>query len=311
VRVLSEIDLDELRALKARHEPLWLDLRDPDDHDLAEVGEVLGLHQLAIEDSREFGQRPKVNRYDDRLLLVFFGLHVKDDGTPSPVEVHIHVVSGCVLTIGRVPPAQLERVRDSLQPSSHCSQGELVYRVLDAMADSLTDGMETVAAQIDAFGQTIFTRPRASDRDRMAVLRRTLNGLRRTLGVQRHVFDQATDQIAAIADDTEDIRSYLSDVGDHLWRALDDTEANREALQGMLETYSNEIQERLTIVATIFLPLTALTGFFGMNFNWMINHIGSTATFFGLGIGGLLASCLLIVIWLRHTGLLHRSQDQK
>jgi magnesium transporter len=303
VRVLSEIDLDELRALKARHEPLWLDLRDPDKDDLAAVGEVLGLHPLAVEDSLEFGQRPKLNRYDQRLLLVFFGLHIQDDGTPCQVEVHIHVVSGCVLTISRVPPAQLERVRSSLQQAPDGSQGELVYRVLDALADSLTDGMDTVAAEIDAFEQTIFKHPRARDRDRMAVLRRTLNGLRRTLGIQRQVFDRATDQIAAIADDTEDIR-------DHLWRALDDTEANREALQGMLETYTNEVQERLTIVATIFLPLTALTGFFGMNFNWMIDHLGSAWTFFGLGVGGLLASCLLIVIWLRYTGLLDRSRHQ-
>jgi magnesium transporter len=311
VQVLSEIDPDELRTLTARREPLWLDLRDPDEPDLAAVGEVLGLHKLAVEDSLEFGQRPKLNRYDDRVLLVFFGLHVQDDGTPCQVEVHIHVVPGCVLTISRVPPAQLDRVHASLQDSPSCSQGELVYRVLDALADSLTDGLETVAAEIDAFERTIFNHPRARDRDRMAVLRRTLNGLRRTLGVQRQVFDRATDQIAAIADDTEDIRSYLIDVGDHLWRALDDTEANREALQGMLDTYTNEIQERLTIVATIFLPLTALTGFFGMNFNWMIDHLGSAATFFGFGVGGLLASCLLIVAWLRYTGLLDRSHDRR
>lgn len=310
MRVLSEIDLDELRALTARHEPLWLDLRDPDEHDLAEVGEVLGLHELAVEDSREFGQRPKLDHYHNQLLLVFYGLHVQEDGIPCPVEVHIHVVSGCVLTISRVPPAQLERVRDTLQPNSSCSQGELVYRVLDSVADSLTDGLDTVAAEIDAFEQTIFTRPRARDRDRMAVLRRTLNGLRRTLGVQRQVFDRAAQQIAAIADDTEDIHAYLTDVGDHLWRAFDDTEANRDALQGMLETYTNEIQERLTIVATIFLPLTALTGFFGMNFNWMIDHLGSAATFFGVGVGGLLASCLLIVVWLRHSGLLDRPHHQ-
>ena len=311
MRVVSEIDLDELRALKARSEPVWLDLRDPDDHDLAEVGEVLGLHELAVQNSREFGRRPKLDRYDDRVLLVFYGLHVAEDGTPCPVEVHIHIVSGSVLTISRVPPAALERVRDSLQPSTRCSQGALVYRVLDAVAGSLTDGMDTVAAQIDAFERTIFTRPRARDRDRMAVLHRTLNGLRRTLGAQREVFDQAAEQIAAIADDTEDIHAYLADVGDHLRRALDGAEANREALQGMLQTYSNEMQERLTIVATIFLPLTALTGFFGMNFNWMINHIGSAATFFGLGVGGLLASCLLILIWLRHIGLLDRSPNHK
>jgi magnesium transporter len=306
VRVLSEIDPDELRALQARHETFWLELRDPTEDQLGMVGEVLGLHELAIEDSLEFGQRPKLNRYDHRLLLVFFGLHIEDDGTLRQVEIHIHVVPGGVVTISRVPPAQLQSVRTSLERSSDCSQGELVYRVLDAVADSLTDGLDSVAAEIDAFEQTIFDQPRARDRDRMAVLRRTLNGLRRTLGIQRQVFDRATDEIATIANDTEDIRAYLADVGDHLWHALDQTEANRDALQGMLETYTNEVQERLTIVATIFLPLTALTGFFGMNFNWMIEHVGSAWTFFGLGVGGLLASSVVIVAWLRYTGLIDR-----
>lgn len=309
MRVLDEIDLAELRALQARHEPLWLDLRDPEDRDLTKVGEILGLHELAIEDSREFGQRPKLDRYGGRLLLVFFGMEVSENGVPSPVEVHIHVAPGCVLTISRKPPAQLERVRTSLQPGVECSQGELVYRVLDSVADSMTSGLDTVAAQVDAFERTIFVRPRARDRDRMAVLRRALNDLRRTLVVQHHIFARAQDQIAAIAQEDEDIRPYLADVEDHLWRALDETEADRETLAGMLATYSNEVQERLTIVATIFLPLTALTGFFGMNFTWMIDHIGAAWTFFGLGIGGLSTSALVTLLWLRRTGLLDRAKD--
>jgi magnesium transporter len=304
VRVLTEADLDELCVLKKRHESLWLDLRDPSEQELAEAGEILGLHQLAIEDSREFGQRPKLDRYDGRLLLVFFGLHINEEGEPCPVEVHIHVAEDSVLTVSRVPPAQFERVRQSLQSTAECSQGQLVYRVIDAVADSLTDGLEAAADQVDAFERTIFTRPRARDRDRMALLRRALDQLRRTLVIQRQIFDRAAGAIASIANDTEDIRAYLADVGDHLSRVLDQVDADRETLTAMLETYSNEVQERLTIVATIFLPLTVLTGFFGMNFNWMIDHIGSTWTFFGLGIGGMLASCLLISLWLRRTGLL-------
>ena len=77
----------------------------------------------------------------------------------------------------------------------------------------------------------------------------------------------------------------------------------RESLQGMVETYSNEVQERLTIVATIFLPLTVLTGFFGMNFNWLISHIGPAWAFWGLGIGGLVISAAAIAVWLRRSGM--------
>jgi magnesium transporter len=139
----------------------------------------------------------------------------------------------------------------------------------------------------------------------MAVLRRSLGSFRRVLVVQRQVFDRMVERIASLPGLEQDLSSYWRDVGDHLWRALDELEASRESLQGMLDTYTNEVQERLTIVATIFLPLTAVTSFFGQNFNWMINHIGSTWAFWGLGIGGLVVSCLGIVAWLVRSGLYH------
>jgi magnesium transporter len=71
----------------------------------------------------------------------------------------------------------------------------------------------------------------------------------------------------------------------------------------MVDTYSNEVQERLTIVATIFLPLSLLTGFFGMNFNWLISHMGPAWAFWGLGIGGLVISAAAIAVWLRRSGM--------
>lgn len=308
---LNEIDLDNLSALVAQQESVWLDLRDPVARDLATAAEVLGMHKLALEDSLEFGQRPKLDRYEDQALFVLFGMDMDDEGTPRLVEVHIHVLVGCVITVSRVPLAQLERVRHSLEQGAECSQSQLVYRVIDAVVDSLTDGLETVVAEIDAFERTIFRRTRAGDRDRMSVLRRTLNGVRRTLVIQRQVFGRAVNQIAAHADDSENIRSYLDDVGDHLSQALDETEAHRETLQGLLDTYSSEVQERLTIVATIFLPLTTLTGFFGMNFTWLTDHMGSTWAFFGPGVGGLLASGIVIVLWLRRNGLLDRSRSRE
>lgn len=304
MRVLDEIDVTELQT---PDEPVWLDLHDPDERELNAVAQALGLHRLALEDSLEFGQRPKVDRYDDQLLLVLYGMDVAEDGTPREVEVHVHVLAGHVLTISRTPPAQLERVRRSLDRDARCTQVELVYRVIDAVTDSLTDGLEVVAAEVDAFEETIFDHPRARDRDRMAVLRRTLNGVRRTLIVQRQAYPRIVEQLVALADDADTLRTYLADVGDHLSQALDEVEADRESLQGMLDTYSNEVQERLTIVATVFLPLTALTGFFGQNFQWMLDHIGSAWSFFGLGLGGLLVSVLVILLWLRRTGLLDKS----
>jgi magnesium transporter len=192
-----------------------------------------------------------------------------------------------------------------------CSRGQLIYRILDTLSDSVSDGLETVAGRIDVVAQTILTRPRASDRDRMAVLGRALGPLHRTLAIQRQVFDRSVDQIAATARRGEELGPYLADIADHPSQALDDVDADRDALHAMIDTYSNAVQERLTIVATIFLPLSAITGFFGMNFTWLPDHQGGAWTFFGLGVGGLLASSLLIVAWLRRTGMTsHRDSPQ-
>jgi magnesium transporter len=303
MHVLGKADLAQLRSLQGGEEPVWLDLRDPDDEELDSVGEILGLHPLAIEDSREFGQRPKLDRYDDRFLLVFFGVQLDADENPEQVEVHIHVAPGAVLTVSRVPPAELERVRHTLEHTPECSRGQLVYRILDTLTDSVSDSLQTIASRIDVVAQTILTRPRASDRDRMSVLGRSLGPLHRTLAIQRRVLDRAVDQIAATAGPSEDLHPYLADIADHLSQALDDVDADHDTLRAMLDTYSNAVQERLTIVATIFLPLSVLTGFFGMNFTWLLDHLGGVWTFFGLGVGGLLASCLLILAWLRRTGM--------
>ena len=303
MHVLDEAELAHLSTRDGDAEPVWLDLPDPDDEQLDSVGKILGLHPLAIEDSREFGQRPKLDRYGDRFLLVFFGMHLNADENPEPVEVHVHVTPGAVLTVSRVALPELTRVRLSLATTPQCSRGQLVYRILDALSDAVSDGLETVARRIELVAQTILTRPRARDRDQMAVLSRSLGPLHRTLTIQQQVVDRAAGQIMAIAGLGEDLHPYLADLVDHLVQSLDDVDADGDALRAMIDTYSNAVQERLTIVATIFLPLSVITGFFGMNFTWLLNHQSGTGTFFGLGLGGLLTSSLLIIAWLRRTGM--------
>jgi magnesium transporter len=306
VHLLRDVDPAQLRELRVRDEFFWLDLEDPSDEVIDELGRVLGLHELAIEDTREFGQRPKLDAYDDQLLLVYFGAGRTAAGGPCPVEVHLHLTRSFVVTVHRSPCQQFDVMRDSLRRRPPDSEGALIYRVIDALTDSLLEVLDAVEERIDQYESEIFHRPQARDRDAMALLRRELGGLRRVLVVQRQVFERAAERVASLAEDQDEASAYLRDVGDHLWRALDETEAARDTLQGMLDTYTNEVQERLTIVATIFLPLTAITSFFGQNFSWLIDHIGSGWAFWGIGVAGLLASSIGIIVWLRRSGLINR-----
>jgi magnesium transporter len=305
MRMLTSLDLDELRELRARDEFFWLDLNKPDRETLHQVAELLDLHPLAVEDTQEFGQRPKLDTYGEHLLLVYFGAADDADGVPVGVEVHLHISRRFVLTVHREPCRQFELVQEVLERHPPDNEQMLIYRVIDALTDSILDVLERVAAAVDDYETVVFHRPRARDRDRMAMLRRALGSFRRVLVIQRQVFDRAVERIVAMPGFSDGLSSYYRDAGDHLWQAIDETESARDSLQGMLETYTNEVQERLTIVATIFLPLTVITGFFGQNFTWMINHIGSTWAFWGLGVGGLLVSVTGIVWWLVRSGLYH------
>jgi magnesium transporter len=263
---------------------------------------VLRLHPLALEDTQDFGQRPKADVYDQQLLLVYFGASL-DEGVPVPIEVHLHISGSFILSVHRQACRRFDHMRQTLTERPPHSEHDLVFHVVDALTDSVLDVLDQVADDVDAQESEVFSNPRARDRDRLALLRRSLGSLRRVLVIQRQEFAATIDNINGLLGANEEASRYWRDVGDHLWRAIDEVETSRDSLQGMLDTYTNEVQERLTIIATIFLPLTVLTGFFGQNFNWLINHIGSAATFWGLGVGGLVFSAAVIVFWLIRSGL--------
>jgi magnesium transporter len=305
MRIVRSVDVQELRELRETGEFFWLDVEDPSGTVVAQLGEVLGLHPLATEDTQEFDQRPKLDRYDDELLLVYYGAGEDEQRLPAPVEVHLHVTSQFVLTVHRSPCLQFTQMQDRLTRRPPGNASELVYRVIDALTDSLLDVLERVDSEVEDAEAQVFRRPRARDRDRMAMLRRSLGGLRRLVVMQKQVFDRWFGAPSGLPVFDPALATYYRDVGDHLWRVMSEVEAARESLQGIMDTYTNEVQERLTIVATIFLPLTVITGFFGQNFTWLINHIGSAAAFWGLGVGGLIVSMATIVLWLVRSGLYH------
>ena len=107
----------------------------------------------------------------------------------------------------------------------------------------------------------------------------------------------------------EGSRDYLREVADDLGRVSSQIDNYGELLTASTNIYLstvsnrlNEVMRKLTIVATIFLPLTFITGFFGQNFSWMVDHVNSATAFFGWGIGGLVAAIGTLVLWFRRSG---------
>ena len=103
MHVLTEVDPAEIARLRERDEFFWIDLSSPSDEDVERLGEALGLHPVALEDTREFGQRPKLDPYGGHLLLVFYtAIATGDPGWPAePLEVHIYLSGGYMVTVRR------------------------------------------------------------------------------------------------------------------------------------------------------------------------------------------------------------------
>lgn len=149
MQVLTRVDPPELQRLVARDAFFWLDLVDPTDEDLAILGAELRLHPLALEDTREFGQRPKLDRYGDRVLLVFASVRLTAPEDPrmyEPVEVHLHISGGFVVTARRIRSPELDALHAPLVGAPDASEDYLLYRILDGLTDAHYPVLEALEA---------------------------------------------------------------------------------------------------------------------------------------------------------------------
>jgi magnesium transporter len=298
MKVLDKVDAEVIGALHERGEFFWLDLHAPADAELDQLGELLEIPPLAIEDTKEFGQRPKIDGYGPRVLIVFYGAHGDE-----PVEVHVHVSGDEVVTVRRAACAHLGAARDrALHDAGHTEQ-DVVYRVLEALSDSLRQLVDGRAAEVQSLEDRSFERPSGAVRRRMSELRSELFRIQQIVVPQRDMLARGGDLIETLPGLERDVaRHPFRDVHDDLVLTANQIDYLRELLAEAINVLLNQMAGRLTIVATIFLPLTFATGFFGMNFGWLVRHIDSAATFFVLGVGGMIVPLVVAAVLLVRAG---------
>jgi magnesium transporter len=309
MEVLDRVDADRIVALRARDEFFWLDLRDPSPADLDSLAELLGLPPMAVQDSREFGQRPKLDAYGDRVLIVFYGA---DHGVEDPglIEVHVHASGSEVVTLRRAHCMHLEAARDRIETAG--PEEEVIVGVLAALARSLGALVEAIAAEVERLEEDSFEHPTQMDRTRISVLRGRLFRLAQVVGPERDMLAADAELLESLPGlEHEQARHPFRDVHDELVLTMNAIAFARERLGEALNVYLasvsnrlNELAARLTLFASIFLPLTFITGFFGQNFGWMVDHIDTLAAFLVLGVGGGLVPAVVTILLLWRSGYL-------
>jgi magnesium transporter len=301
--VLTAVEPDRIASDQRDGHKFWLDLVDPSPDEVDRLGALLSFHPVAIEDTREFGQRPKVDVYADHVLLVFYTSRLDSDGSVTAIEVHVYVAGGYLITVRRDKCQILDDLRDHVEEIHE----HPVYEILDTLTDAFYPVIEGLEERIDALEAEVLTRPRREQLTQIYRLLQEVRGIGRVASVQRDQFQAASDDLKdmlALSDTGE----YLRDIGDHLAQIAGELHRQSEDLSSLTSTYFNAnadrlnaIATRLTIVGTLFVVWTLVTGFFGQNFKWLTDHVESSASFVVLGLGGLIVPTviLLTLFWVK------------
>ena len=306
MRFLDAIDRDAIADLLKRDEYFWLDLVDPGEDEVAALAELFSFHPLALEDMVKRGQRPKLEDFGEHMFLVYYGAVAAEEGKVELEEVHCFLGGGFLVTAHERSCAVLEEARERFDAQVPRSEQFVVYRVLDALTDSFFPILDRLDDRMEVLDEEIFERAQARQLQEITALRRDLVSLRRVVTPQRDLLARGVDDILEIPGLEADSRNYFRDVYDHAIRISDQIDSYRDLLAGTRDAYLsvvsnrlNQITKQLTVVATIFLPLSFIVGFFGQNFKWLVTGIDSAAAFFLLGVGSLVLSVVGLLAWFR------------
>ncbi len=257
----------------------WVDVKGLGSEDiLRRLGHVFSLHPLVLEDIVNVPQRPKIEEYDEQLLIIARMITLKTSGNGF-VSEQVSLVLGrhYLLTVQEEPEYDCfgpirERVRTGKGTIRKQGADYLAYALLDAIIDGFFPVLEEYGEKIEELEDEVVANPSRQTLEKIHAIKRELLGLRRAIWPQRDAIN------ALIRDGSDlishDVHIYLRDCYDHAIQVLDMVETYRELAASLMDVYlssvsnkMNEIMKLLTVISSIFIPLTFIAGVYGMNFD--------------------------------------------
>lgn len=297
------------RELMEEEGAMWVDLQGSTEQEVAELKELavlFELHKLEVEDCLHRDQRPKLEEYPGHLFFVLHGFRSSgpDVCEVEPQELHFFLGPDWLLTVHDEEIPAVREARRRLLADTRGTFVKGVDRVAYLVADLLVDGnfplVEAFSDELEALEGAIFENPDPAHQQRIFELKRTLVQLRRILGPQRDVVGLLSRPGQPHV--TERTQLYFRDVADHLTRLHEELDADsnlvsnvRDGYLAMMTHRTAEVSKQLTIMATVFLPLSFVVGFFGQNF-----EVLSRPFFFWLMLATLVVFPALLFFWFRH-----------
>jgi magnesium transporter len=274
---LSSADaLTELRETEGVH---WLRMEGIHDVEaLQQVGEVFGIHALTLEDITNTAHRPKLEEFENYILVILHHFRTTDSNAFTEENIALILTKNEVLSFSaasqEIYEANRERIGNVNGRFRARRADYLLYTLIDSVVDHYVLLLESTDENIEALEDEVLENPTKDTIARLHEQRRQLLQLRRaSLPLRDVVIQLQRDEMDMIS---EDITMFLHDVEDHLNHVIDLLDSNRETIGGLIELYMthesnrmNEVMKVLTIIATVFIPLTFIAGVYGMNFDVM------------------------------------------
>jgi magnesium transporter len=256
---------------------LWQDLDDPLSHVLDDLAAHYGFHELAVEDSRNRQQLAKLDYYDDYLFIIINATQYNEKPCEVKInEIDVFIGADYIITVHQGQSRAIDEIVKKIESKAKhfIRPDQVLHAVIDIVVDRYLPTLDHIGDTIDEVEDDLLMNPEVTVLSTIFALKRGMLQFRRAVSSQRELLNML------IRDDTpfinEEMRIYFRDVYDHAVRAMDLIETYRDLLTGGLDIYltqmanrTNDIVKGLTILATIMLPLTLVTGYFGMNFEYI------------------------------------------
>src|ERR1700729_300178 len=307
--VTSDATPEAIKHAAVGQEFFWLTL---DIHDPGPDDDVTGLlvntfhfHPVAVEAVERFGQRARIDDYDDFVHIITFGMA----GNGQDVaEVHCFLTDHCIISLhqGDCPALDTvcERVATHHSKTASAPQVVIFYLIMDTLIGSFFPVLSDFDDSIDNLEGAILKSPTEAQLGTLFAMKRQIMTIRKVITPQRDMISSLNGGMVEIPGMTDAGSAYFRNLYDHLIRISDMVDSYRDLVGGAMDTHLsmvsnrlNVVMKQLAIIATIFLPLGFLTGFFGQNFSWPIAHLQAGSGYFlFLGLGSEVVAIVLLLI---------------
>ena len=266
--------LDALAEARSTGRAVWVDILEPDTGTLDVVGRAYDLHELAIEDCIHYPQRPKIDAYPDNLFVVWIAPRLEPQEMFASSEIDIFIGADYLITAHRDDVPAIDVVAESVSGLLSHGPEWTLHAILDRSVDAMFPIVDMIGEELDRIENELLGKVMDGQLKQLYAVKRTMLDLHKVIGPERDVLRAMVRHDEFVS---QEAYLYLQDVGDHVARVADSIDIYRDVASSVMDIYLSAISNRLnvvmkqlTVVATIFMPLTLITGIYGMNLTKMM-----------------------------------------